>query len=266
VDIEPYLSRWRLLPDGEPTATRTGLLLPVLRDGVPAILKVASEREERWGAGLMVWWAGEGAAAVLAQEGDALLMERASGEASLAEMVLDAQDDQATEILCRVAARLHAPRSRPEPELLPLVRWFERLAPGAAEHGGILARAAAIAAGLLAGQRDVVVLHGDLHHGNILDFGRRGWLAIDPKRLHGERTFDFVNILRNPSADIALSPGRFDRQVEVITRVAKLDRTRLLEWTLAFCGLSAVWILDDGERPELDLAVAELAAEALDKG
>jgi streptomycin 6-kinase len=41
-------------------------------------------------------------------------------------------------------------------------------------------------------------LHGDLHHENVLDFGERRWLAIDPHGLHGERFFDFANIFTNP--------------------------------------------------------------------
>jgi streptomycin 6-kinase len=40
----------------------------------------------------------------------------------------------------------------------------------------------------------------------------------------------------------------------------------LLKWTLAFTGLSAAWILADGDQPELDLAVAELAAAELSQG
>ena len=36
-------------------------------------------------------------------------------------------------------------------------------------------------------QRDVVVLHGDMHHENVLKFSSRGWPAIDPKGLVGER-------------------------------------------------------------------------------
>ena len=107
------------------------------------------------------------------------------------------------------------------------------------------------------------MLHGDIHHGNILDFGPQGWLAIDPKHLIGERAFDFVNILRNPDAQVALAPGRFSRQVTVVADAAGLDRARLLKWTLAFTGLSAAWILGDGNQPELDLAVAELAAAEL---
>ena len=104
---------------------------------------------------------------------------------------------------------------------------------------------------------------GDIHHGNVLDAGARGWLAIDPKGLLGERTFDFVNILRNPDAATALAPGRFDRQVDLLADTAALDRQRLLKWTLAFAGLSASWHLADGEPADLDLAVAGLAAAAL---
>lgn len=35
------------------------------------------------------------------------------------------------------------------------------------------------------------VPRGDAHHSNILDFGERGWLAIDPKRVTGERYYDY---------------------------------------------------------------------------
>jgi aminoglycoside/hydroxyurea antibiotic resistance kinase len=52
------------------------------------------------------------------------------------------------------------------------------------------------------------VLHGDLHHGNVLDFGLRGWLAIDPKGLLGERGFDFANIFTNPISPIRGAASR----------------------------------------------------------
>ena len=264
--FENYLDRWRLDPDGEPITTNTSRLLPVRRNGVPAMLKIATEPEERRGADTMTWWDGDGAAHVLAHEGDALLMERAEGSTSLEKMALSGRDDEATQIMCQVAARLHAPRMRPLPSsLVPLPEWFAALEPGAARHGGILERAAVMARHLLAEPRDIVVLHGDIHHGNILDFGSQGWLAIDPKGLLGERAFDFVNILRNPNAQVALAPGRFSRQATALADAAGLDRTRLLQWTLAFTGLSAAWILDDGDQPDLDLAVAELAIAELNR-
>jgi streptomycin 6-kinase len=175
-------------------------------------------------------------------------------------MVAAGDDDEASRILCKATMRLHAPRPGPPSELVPLPRWFEALAPAARIHGGLLAQADTVAQALLADPRDVVVLHGDIHHGNVLDGGERGWLAIDPKGLLGERTFDFVNILRNPDAAAALAPGRFNRQVALLAAAASVERQRLLDWTLAFAGLSAAWHLAEGTPADLDFAVAALAA------
>ena len=116
--------------------------------------------------------------------------------------------------MCTVAARLHAFRMKPLPELIPPAQWFRALEPAAATHGGILARCAETARALLAEPREVGVLHGDLHHENVLDFGVRGWLAINPKRLVGERGFDFANIFTNPdlvdpTRPVATEPGCF---------------------------------------------------------
>lgn len=238
--------------------------------GEPAMLKLATEKEERFGGRLMEWWDGDGAARVLARDDDALLLERAEGIASLADMARNGRDDEACRILCAVAARLHAPRPQPLPELIPLSGWFCELEDTAATHGGILVRCAETARALLAEPRDIVVLHGDLHHDNVLDFGARGWLAIDPKRLVGERGFDFANIFTNPdladpSRPVATLPGRFARRLEVVVDAARLERERLLRWILAWTGLSAVWFLSDGDSAAIDLQVAKLAAAELDR-
>ena len=228
---EDYLARWNLVPDGEPVTTRSSDLLPVLHGGAPAFLKVATEPEERWGAALMAWWN---------------------------------RDDEASRIICAVAAKLHAPRSLPPPELIPLTDWFRELEPAAERLGGVLRQASEASRELLAKPRDVAVLHGDIHHGNILDFGARGWLAIDPKRLVGERGFDFANIFCNPDLEIATAPGRLRRQATVVAEAANLDRQRLLKWILAYAGLSAAWSLGtQNESPELALIVARLAAAEL---
>jgi streptomycin 6-kinase len=93
-----YLARWALTPDGTPIITRTSRLLPVRRQGVPAMLKVAIEDEERLGGLLMAWWDGRGAAPVLAYDTDAVLLERAEGEASLTEMAQQGRDHKAVNL------------------------------------------------------------------------------------------------------------------------------------------------------------------------
>lgn len=267
--FDAFLTRWNLVLDGEMIVTQAARLLPVLRDGMPAMLKLSHAADERLGGVLMEWWGGDGAARVLARDGDALLMERATGSGSLEEMARSGRDDEACRILCAAAARLHAPRSEPRPKLTPLREWFRDLWPVAARHGGILARSAEMARYLLAEPREVVVLHGDLHHGNVLDFGARGWLAIDPKHLVGERGFDFANIFTNPdladpSRPVATQPGRFARRLDVVAEASGVQRRRLLSWILAWTGLSAAWFLsDDDPLAQIDLQIAALAAAEL---
>ncbi len=262
--FDAHLARWGLIADGEPIATHSSDLLPVRRDGLPAMLKIAREDEECWGWLALDYWGGDGAARVLAREGHALLLERAMGPLSLSRMVHVGRDDEASRILCAVAAKLHAPRARPRPAaLITLDEWFAPLAPVARAQGGIIAAAAAVARSLLADPRDVVVLHGDLHHDNVLDAEGRGWIAVDPKRLLGERTFDFANLLRNPDVEPAVAPGRFERQLDVVTEAARVDRVRLLQWVIAFTGLSAAWYIADGETSGVDLAIAERASAEL---
>lgn len=258
---EPYLTRWQLVLDGDPIETHAGTVWPVRRGSTLLVLKRARYEEEQRGAEVMRWWDGHGAARVHAIDGDAVLLERATGPRSLHALALDGRDDEATRILCAVAGQLHAPRVAPPPSLVSLDTWFEPLFPAALHHS-VLAPAATVARALLASPQEPCVLHGDLHHDNVLD-SPRGWLAIDPKSLVGERTFDFANLVRNPGATLPRSPARFARQVEVIADAGGVDRTRLLQWILAFAGLSAAWIFGDGDEPSLDLAIAALAATAL---
>ena len=265
-----YLDRWGLAQDGEPIVTHSGRLLPVRQGDVPAMLKIAVETEEKFGGLLMRWWAGQGAARVLAHEGEELLMERAENNILLADLARNGSDDEASRIICSAIAALHNRTDYPPFDLIPLTKWFEDLIPAATKHGGIFATCAAAAGELLSTPQDVVVLHGDVHHQNILDFGARGWLAIDPKRLRGERGFDYANLFCNPDAETAVSAGRLVRQVEVVAEAASLERGRLLKCIVAWAGLSATWWLQDGEPPEgkhivADLTVANLAIAELAK-
>lgn len=264
-DFQYLLSLWKLVPEGEPIVTPSSHLLPVRWQGRAAMIKVALDVEEQGGAQVMRWWDGEGAARVFAHEGDAILLERAEGKRSLLHMALHGEDDEASRIACDVVRHLHRPRGKPLPELIDLRQWFRNLAPAARRYGGLFPRCLETAEALLASEQDRSVLHGDVHHDNILDFGPRGWLAIDPKRLHGERLFDYANLLCNPDLPTSRERTRFLRQLDVIVEHAGVDRRRLLEWVLAFAGLSAAWFLDDGMAADSDLSVAHLAAAELDR-
>ena len=232
------------------------------------MLKLSSLEEERRGMRQMAWWDGHGTARVWAFEEGALLMERAEDPCGLEPWVARGDDGAATRVLCEVASRLHAPRSAAPPPLEPLAHRFRALAhralqgsPG--DGGGFFVRAWHVAADLLAAPRDVVPLHGDLHHGNVLAFGDGTWRAIDPKGVIGERTFDFANLFCNPRSDVATAPGRVDAMARDVARCANVDRNRLLGWVVAWCGLSAAWLEEAGEDPAMTLAVGRIAEDLL---
>lgn len=264
--LKPWLNRWNLIPDGTPFITHTSQLYPVktAAHGIKAMLKVTDDTDEQAGNALMAWWEGNGAAQVIAHENEAILLSRATGSASLSAMSRGDKDDVACRILCITANRLHSFTKRPLPQLTPLHEWFNPLKPAALKYGGMLTRCAEISEELLSSPQDVVALHGDLHHGNVLDFEASGWLAIDPKGLIGERGFDFANIftnpdLGNPVPPVATVPETFKRRLSIVTKMADLDRERLLKWIIAWCGLSTAWSLSSNETISATIKVAELA-------
>jgi streptomycin 6-kinase len=76
-----------------------------------------------------------------------------------------------------------------------------------------------------------VLLHQDLHPGNVLRAKREPWLVIDPKPLRGEREFGVAPLVR------ALELGHSERDVrrwlDRLTTELDLDRDRARLWSLA---------------------------------
>lgn len=266
--IDHDVRKWGLTPAGSPIVTHTSQPLPALFHGQPALLKVWEDADERHSRLLLQGCAGHGAARVLAHDDNAVVLERATGPRSLVTLANEGQDAEATRIICEVARKLHVPRRAPPPGLVPMTTWFESLAPTAQAHGGILGHAAVAAAELLASQREIVLLHADLRHENILDFGERGWLAIDPKRVIGDRTFEYTILFSDPDLGlphltIARRPEIFAQRLKIVSEAANLEVRRLLLWIPAWTWLSAAWRLGDNPDPEIELQVAEMALAAL---
>lgn len=253
--FEPWLALWTLVPDGEPfhmglTGSR---LLPVRQGDTPAMLKLAASEDERRGSEIMAWWGGQGAAPVLAWSDEALLMLRGQSR-SPADLAREGRDEAATMILCDTVAALHRPRPSP-PKARPLEELFAALL-GAGEPR--LQAAKTTAAELIATQSDQRLMHGDVHHDNVLDFGPLGWLAIDPWGIVGERAYDYANVFRNPDLD-HITPERFQIRIGQISDHAGLDPERLTLWAYAHSGLSAAWAAQDGADAEATKSLAVLS-------
>lgn len=264
-DPAPWLDRWHLTVAGDRIVTHSSVLVPAFQGERPVMLKMTQEPDEQIGGAALAWWDGNGAVAVLQRENGALLMERPTGSESLYRLALDGNDDAAIEVLCQTTATLHSHRAADPPEVPILDHWFRDLLNSTDERQEVVLGRQLLEQ-LLATERDKVILHGDIHHRNVLQDSGGRWLAIDPKGIFGERSYDYLNIFRNPNESIAIDPSRFDARIEQITNKAKLDRVRLLQWIAAFCALSLAWNYYPEGSPDADLAVARLALRRLDLG
>lgn len=266
-DLAACLAKWSLAPEGSLIETPSSWLIPVRQHALAAMLKIFKPgSDERDGAAFLRYLGGSAAVRVLAADDEALLMERVEGARSLGTMAVSGADMAAAEILAETILQLHAPRSGPIPAtLVPLEEQFAALFKRAAEHH-VLARCATTARRLLETQSQIVPLHGDLHHNNVLDGGPRGWLAIDPKGLLGERTYETANLLRNPwpHAGLVHDAGRMQRLAELYSGRLGLEAARILAFALAHAGLSAAWDIDDGFDSGYSLRCAELLCGLVD--
>ncbi|CCH34795.1 aminoglycoside phosphotransferase family protein [Saccharothrix espanaensis] len=102
-----------------------------------------------------------------------------------------------------------------------------------------------------------VLLHGDLHPGNVLDGGARGLVAIDPKTCVGDPCFDAMDYV----VDAAGKEGIEDRCARVATAYG-LDHDRLRTWSQVDAPLLVIGHLTYGGP---DGAVEELLAFAADR-
>ena len=187
-----------------PLASNYGYLAPGTRaDGSPVILKVSfPEREFFTGAEALRLYDGRGSVSILESDLDAgaILLERLSPGTMLNDLP---DDEEATAIAAPLMRRLWRPA--PVVHRFPTIAgWMLRMeeAPrlvGPArpfplkwsEHAlSLFHQLAATAA-------EPTLLHGDLHHYNILATEREPWLAIDPKGVVGEPVWEVGAFVSN---------------------------------------------------------------------
>jgi streptomycin 6-kinase len=98
---------------------------------------------------------------------------------------------------------------------------------------------------------ELVLLHGDLHHDNILSSNRAPYLAIDPKGLIGEREYECGALVRNPICKMRGMSGlsRFlKKRLDQIAAETGFDRKRIQQWSMVQAVLAAYWQIEDGEE------------------
>lgn len=271
--LDEYAQRWQLtlLPAFDNLSYN--YVTPALRqDGSEVVLKLGVPHHESWSEhAALAFYAGVGCVRLL--EADparaTLLLERLRPGAILRPTAFE-NDETATAILADTMDALW----RPAPDshtMLTIGVWAQEMAALRATFGGgtgpfpphLVETAERLFAELLASSSPPVVLHGDLHHDNVLSAPDGRWLAIDPKGVIGEREFEVYALLRNPLGYPLRQPDParvLRRRLDQLADRLTLDRTRMRLWSAAQCVLSAWWDYDatNPHANQADLHIAEI--------
>lgn len=241
-------------------------------DGLPVVVKACSPTGEfAHEAAALRSFDGGGCARLLAVDAgrQVLLLERLLPGRHLRDLP---DDDARTRIAAGAVHALWrpAPPSHAFPTLADWGRGFQRLR--ARYDGGtgpfpchLVEEAESRFAALEASTGARVLLHGDLHHGNLLDGGPRGWLAIDPKGVVGDPVYETATFLRNCLPEpIGGAEARacLRRRVVLLAELLGFEPERIRSWGIAHAVLSAWWSVEDHSEGWSDaIAVAQLLQE-----
>jgi streptomycin 6-kinase len=188
-------------------------------------------------------------------EWGALLLERVLPGTPVHELLDDAE---ATRAAARLMLRLW--REPPARHAFPtLPEWFRAFGRLRCNFGGgsgpfppeLVARAERAFSELNASAGRALILHGDLHHANILSAANGGWIAIDPKGLCGDPGYEvgpfMLNRLPDGASDSALLEVMRAR-LSVFACELGIERERLAGWAFCHAVLSALWAFEDSEE------------------
>jgi streptomycin 6-kinase len=229
------------------------------------VLKLAfPNRELRTEAATLRLADGRAYARLVAEDLDAgaLLIERLSPGQSLHRLALT-HDPLATALAADVIGRV---TMRVPPGAHPFLRiadWIDGMHSRARTTTGVgprmrrwLSLAHERYASVAASRHEDRLLHGDLHHGNILACARSpgGWRAIDPKGIVGDVIWETGPLLFNAlpsrsreSAARSVVLNRVDQLAEALALPAEAVR----DAGIVRCVLSAFWSIEGGARGRL---------------
>lgn len=241
-------------------------------DGTPAALKIYENglRNEACAADYLSQINGQGAVSVLSVRDNAVLLEWLEGP-TLGDLSRAGEDERACAELVDVATRLHGQtvRDRGYPRIqdwLQAVLDLRCSADVSSEVQRDVVRCQALARDLVNTPQDQRVLHGDLHHDNVMQTAR-GPVAFDPKGVVGEAAYELANAFRHPRGkfDVASDPRRIERFATQVAEGLSVDRHRLLTWIPVKIALSISWRCGGVLKADPETELLAVALETRDR-
>jgi len=189
----------------------------------------------------------------------ALLLEQAIPGTSLKEFFAT-QEEVAVGIVSQLIHKIH---KAPQPnwrQFPHVAQWLSTLDNKWNIPGPHLAKARLLASDLLATSTEQILLHGDLHHNNIISHNQT-WLAIDPKGVIGEPTYEIGAFIRNPMPELVARKDAYTiikRRLTLCADMRNFDQERIAQGSYVQSVVAACWCIEDKQDPQPWIAYCSL--------
>lgn len=215
------------------------------------------------------------------EERHAFLMEHLEPGTTLKSLVQEGRDEEATRIICQTILELHSSHashathtthststlnptpnstktSTSNPNQIPIASTISSSSPSFKHlselsealpflkghmNETIIFKALSLFHDLSSDRRNDILLHGDLHHENILQSGS-SWKVIDPHGYIGDPAAEVGTMIRNPydcfPKDKPLKKV-LERRLNILSEMLPFDPKRIYAWAFCCTILSAAW-------------------------
>ncbi len=217
------------------------------KEEIPIILKLGLDIESlnREAEALRALRGYGGVNLLIAQDGILMLQRAVPG--NTLKSTFPNSEGHAIQIVCELIKRLHqAPIMKNN--FLHIRDWLEVLDNKLDLPKKYLQQSRYLKDQLLKTSVKEVLLHGDLHHDNIINNGDE-WLVIDPKAVIGEPAFEVAAFIRNPIPELLDVDDCFEiikARINHFAELLSLDAQRINDWCFVQAVLAWVWAIEDG--------------------
>lgn len=253
--LNQYIDLWNLTECCKLTSTFTSDVYKANSKYGKVVLKILNDvgvKDELAGTYFLDNCNGNGVVKLFEYNERALLMEYLPGD-NLYQFSKIGDENKASEIFCSIIKKIHTVDKINHRDRLiqytELFEIFDRVSLPV-ELQDYFSKARELSRKLVSTQNKEVLLHGDLHHENVISRLNGEFVCIDSKGLIGDPSYELATTLKNPwdYPEISQDINLFKSRAKYFSRELNLPIDRIIGFSFVHLCLSVAWAIEDGHN------------------